>query len=156
MLNRDPEKNFEEFWQTFNNRYPFFEVRKVDWQKQYETCRAKVTSETSDDELFDILCQMLAPLNDGHVNLVAKISGDGKKHFTPEKKPRFWREFTSQQQIKQLFQTTGKTLVANGFNQPEQTEAWILHYGRSQAFGYLRILELEGINKQTLIAALDK
>jgi carboxyl-terminal processing protease len=156
MLNRDPEKNFEEFWQTFNNRYPFFEVRKVDWQKQYETYRAKVTSETSDDELFDILCQMLAPLNDGHVNLVAKISGDGKKQFTPEKKPRFWREFTSQQQIKQLFQTTGKTLVANGFNQPEQTEAWILHYGRSQAFGYLRILELEGINKQTLIAALDK
>jgi C-terminal processing protease CtpA/Prc len=156
MLNRDPEKNFEVFWQTFNNRYPFFEVRKVEWQKQYETYRAKVTSETSDDELFDILCQMLAPLNDGHVNLVAKISGDGKKHFTPEKKPRFWREFTSQQQIKQLFQTTGKTLVANGFNQPEQTEAWILHYGRSQAFGYLRILELEGINKQTLIAALDK
>jgi carboxyl-terminal processing protease len=156
MLNRDPEKNFEEFWQTFNNRYPFFEVRKVDWQKQYETYRAKVTSATCDDELFDILCQMLAPLNDGHVNLVAKISGDGKKHFTPEKKPRFWREFTSQQQIKQLFQTTGKTLVANGFNQPEQTEAWILHYGRSQAFGYLRILELEGINKQTLIAALDK
>jgi C-terminal processing protease CtpA/Prc len=156
MLNRDPEKNFEEFWQTFNNRYPFFEVRRVNWQKQYESYRAKVTSETSDDELFDILCQMLAPLNDGHVNLVAKISGDGKKHFTPEKKPRFWREFTSQQQIKQLFQTTGKTLVANGFNQPEQTEAWILHYGRSQAFGYLRILELEGINKQTLIAALDK
>jgi hypothetical protein len=30
--NRDPEKNFEEFWQTFNNRYPFFEVRNVDWR----------------------------------------------------------------------------------------------------------------------------
>ena len=36
MLNRDPEKNFEEFWKTFNNRYPFFEVRNVDWKKQYE------------------------------------------------------------------------------------------------------------------------
>jgi len=156
MLNRDPEKNFEEFWQTFNNRYPFFEVRHVDWKKQYETYRTRVTSETTDDELFDIFCQMLAPLNDGHVNLIAKTSGDRKRHFTPEKKPRFWREFTTQQLIKQLFQTTAKTLVDNDFSQPEQTEAWILHYGRSRGFGYLRILELEGINRRTLTVALDK
>jgi hypothetical protein len=97
MLNRDPEKNFEEFWQTFYQRYPFFEVRNVDWKKQHETYRAKVTSQTRDDELFDILCQMLAPLNDGHVSLIAQTSGDGKKRFTPEKTPRFWREFTSPQ-----------------------------------------------------------
>jgi hypothetical protein len=156
MLNRDPEKNFEEFWKTFYNRYPFFEVRKVDWKKQYETYRAQVTSQTLDDELFDIFCQMLAPLNDGHVSLIAKTSDDRKRRFTPEKPPRFWREFTSPQQIKQLFETTGTTLVANGFAQPTQTEAWMLHYGRSPAFGYLRILELEGINRRTLTAALDK
>src|SRR6185503_7299470 len=156
MFNRDPEKNFEEFWQTFNNCYPFFEVRNVDWKKQYETYRAKVTSHTGDDELFEIFCLMLAPLNDGHVSLIAKTSGERKRRFTPEKKPRFWREFTSQQQIKQLFQTTEKTLVANGFSQPKQTEAWILHYGRSQAFGYLRILELEGVNRRTLTDSLDR
>jgi carboxyl-terminal processing protease len=156
MFNRDPEKNFEEFWETFNNRYPFFEVRNVDWKKQYETYRAKVTSQTGDDELFEIFCLMLAPLNDGHVSLIAQTNGDRKRRFTPEKRPRFWREFTSRQQIKQLFQTTEKTLVANGFSQPKQTEAWILHYGRSQAFGYLRLLELEGIDGRTLTAALDK
>jgi C-terminal processing protease CtpA/Prc len=156
MLNRDPEKNFEEFWQTFNNRYPFFEVRAVDWQRQYETYRPSVTDEISDDELFEILCRMLEPLNDGHVNLTAKTSGTPKRHFTPEKTPRFWREFTNREEIEQLFQTTEKTLVANGFGQPKASEAWILHYCRSQAFGYLRILELEGINQRTLIAALDK
>ena len=156
MLNRDPEKNFEELWRTFNDRYPFFAERNVDWKRQYETYRAKVTSETGDDELFDIFCEMLGPLNDGHVSLIAKTSGERKRRFTPEKKPRFWREFTSQQQIKQLFQTTEKTLVANGFSQPKQTEAWILHYGRSQAFGYLRILELEGVNRRTLTDSLDR
>ena len=156
MLNRDPEKNFEELWQTFNNRYPFFEERNVDWKRQYETYRAKVTSKTGDDELFDIFCEMLGPLNDGHVSLIAKTSEERKRRFTPEKKPRFWREFTSQQQIKQLFQTTEKTLVANGFSRPKQTEAWILHYGRSGGFGYLRILELEGIDKGKLAAALDR
>jgi C-terminal processing protease CtpA/Prc len=156
MLNRDPEKNFEELWKTFNDRYPFFEERNVDWKRQYETYRAKVTSKTGDDELFVIFCEMLEPLNDGHVSLIAPTSGDRKRRFTPEKKPRFWREFTTEQQIKQLFQTTEKTLVANGFSQPKQTEAWTLYYGRSQAFGYLRILELEGVNRRTLTDALDK
>ena len=81
MLNRDPEKNFEEFWKTFNNRYPFFELRNVNWDKQYDTYRPKVTRQTSDDELFNIFCQMLDPLDDGHVVLEAKASGDRKKRY---------------------------------------------------------------------------
>ena len=156
MIIRNPEKNFEELWKTFHNRYPFFELRNVDWKKQYDTYRPKVTRETSDDELFNILCQMLAPLHDGHVELIAKASGDRKKrYFTPEIKPRFWQEFTSRE-IKQLFKTTEKTLVANGFGQPTETQAWMLHYCRSRAFGYIRILELEGVKKGSLTAALDK
>ena len=133
MIIRDPEKNFEELWETFHNRYPFFALRKVDWKKQYETYRPKVTRRTSDDELFDILCQMLDPLDDGHVELKVKASGDRKKrYFSPEPKPRFWREFTKRQ-IKQLFKTTAKTLVANGFGEPAETQAWMLHYCRSRA-----------------------
>ena len=71
MRSRDPEKNFESLWQTFHNRYPFFELRNVDWKKQYDTYRPKVTIKTSADELFDILCEMLDPLDDGHVELEA-------------------------------------------------------------------------------------
>ena len=156
MIIRNPEKNFEELWKTFHNRYPFFELRNVDWKKQYDTYRPKVTKETGGDELFDIFCQMLAPLHDGHVELIAKAKGDRKKrYFNPEKKPRFWQEFTSQE-IKQLFKTTEKTLVANGFGRPTETQAWMLHYCRSRAFGYIRILELEGVKEGSLTAALDK
>ncbi|HEY0323130.1 MAG TPA: S41 family peptidase [Pyrinomonadaceae bacterium] len=156
MFIPDPEKNFEELWKTFHNRYPFFELRGVDWKKQYEIYRPKVTGETSDDELFAIFCQMLEPLDDGHVSLIAKASGGRKeRYFSPEKKPRFWQEFTNRQ-IKRLFKTTEKTLVANGFGQPTKTEAWVLHYCRSGAFGYMRILELEGVKRHALTAALDK
>ena len=152
---RDAEKNFEELWKTFHNRYPFFKLRGVDWKKQYNTYRPKVTRQTSDDELFDIFCQMLAPLNDGHVELIAKASGDRKKrHFNPEKKPRFWQEFT-RRQIKQLFNTTEKTLVANDFGQPKETKAWMLRYSRSRSFAYMRIFELEGVKKASLTAAMD-
>jgi carboxyl-terminal processing protease len=155
MIIRDPETNFEHLWKTFHDRYPFFTLRNVDWTMQYETYRPKVTRETSDDELFDIFCQMLAPLNDGHVELKAKASGTHEQlYFNPEPKPRFWQEFTKRQ-IKQLFKTTDKTLVASGFGQPTETQAWIFQYCRSRAFGYIRIVELEGVKKRALTAALD-
>jgi C-terminal processing protease CtpA/Prc len=155
-MTRDPGKNFEKLWKTFHNRYPFFKLRKVDWKQQYETYRSKVTKKTSDEELFEILCEMLEPLNDGHVSLTAKLKGEPRKRFfRPEKTPGFWQEFTKDQ-IKQLFKTTAKTLVANGFAKPRTTEAWVFRYCRSKALGYLRILELEGVKKRTLTAALDK
>jgi carboxyl-terminal processing protease len=153
---RDPEKNFDLLWETFNKRYPFFQLRSVDWKKQRDTYRSRVTSKTSDDELFEILCQMLEPLNDGHVELRTKESAHRKKRFfTPEKQPRFRQEFTKRE-IKQLFKATEKTLVKNGFGKPAATKAWMLHYCRSQKFGYIRIIELEGVSKQKLTAALDK
>jgi carboxyl-terminal processing protease len=155
MIIRDPEENFEALWWTFHNRYPFFEVRNVDWRKQYEIFRPQVTSGTADDELFEIFCRMLDPLNDGHVKLTAKIDGEAKRRFfTPEKTPRFWLEFNGRE-IKQLFKTTEQTLAANGFEPLQETAAWMLHYSRSRNFGYMRILELEGIGKAKLAGVLD-
>ena len=81
MSNRDPEKNFEALWNTFHSRYPFFELRKVDWKKQYDTYRPKITKETGDEELFDILCRMIDPLDDGHVELEARVGGK-KRRFS--------------------------------------------------------------------------
>ena len=142
-------------WETFHNRYPFFELRHVDWKKQYETYRPKVTNKTSERELFDIFCRMLRPLNDGHVELKARLGGEHKaRYFRPEKKPRFHQEFTKRER-KQLFKTTEKTLVGYGFGKPMETEAWMLHYCRSGQFGYIRILELEGVKKRRLTSALD-
>jgi hypothetical protein len=156
MIIRDPEKTFEFLWKIFHERYPFFELRNVDWGKQYDAYRPKVTNKTSDDELFDIFRQMLSPLNDGHVELVAKAGGGRKtRYFNPEKKPRFRREF-KEREIKQLFNTTEKTLVAHGFGKPAETEAWMLHYCRSREFGYIRILELERVKQRRLTAALER
>jgi carboxyl-terminal processing protease len=155
MIDRDPEMNFEELWQTFYNRYPFFSLRHVDWKRQYDTYRPRVTKDTTDDELFEVFCQMLDPLDDGHVELIVEATKDRKqRHFSPEKKPRFWREFTKEH-IKQLFKVTEKTLLADGFGPLAETEAWMLHYCRSRGFGYMRIAELEGIGKRKLIAALE-
>ena len=151
MSKRNPERNFEHFWEVFHNRYPFFKLRKVNWNKQYEIYRPRVTSETSDAELFDILCQMVDPLDDGHVEIRAKIDSR-KQSFTAEKPTRFGQEFP---EAKELFKIAEATLVANGFAKPKATEAWMLRYGRSPTCGYIRILELEDVKKRELNAALD-
>ena len=65
----DPEKNFEYLWQTFDRDYALFEVKNIDWQALYRVYRPKVTSTTTDDELFKILSTMLGHLNDNHVRL---------------------------------------------------------------------------------------
>jgi hypothetical protein len=156
MTVRDPERNFEQLWKTFHRRYPFFKLRNVDWKKQYDTFRPRASRETNDAELFDIFCEMLDPLDDGHVELEAKIPGTRtKRFFSPEQRPKFWCEF-GPREILQLFRTAAKTLIANGFERPKETEAWMLHYCRSPTFGYIRILELEDIKKRKLVDALDR
>jgi C-terminal processing protease CtpA/Prc len=99
---------------------------------------------------------MLDPFNDGHIELEAK-GGERRqsRYFRPEKKPKFYQEFTKRE-IKRLFKTTAKTLADHGFGKPKETKAWMLHYCRSQEFGYIRVLELERIKKRALTTALDR
>lgn len=65
----DPETNFEVFWHTANENYAFFDRRGVDWQAKYAEYRELVTASTSAEELFGIMAEMLAPLQDKHVTL---------------------------------------------------------------------------------------
>ena len=150
-----PEKNFEALWKTFHERYAFFKLRGVDWQQQYKTYRPKVNKDTTNEELFKIMCDMLKPLKDGHVNLKAKGLGSKKKTFNPEDTPRFFKEFNSGKLEKQFGALVRTTLKVKGFGeQKEATE--LLVYTRSKDYGYLLITEFEGVSKRNLEKGLDK
>jgi C-terminal processing protease CtpA/Prc len=77
-----PEQNFEHLWREFDQRYALFNPKRIDWYLLYEVYRPKVNSETTDDELFEIMTQMLGQLNDFHVQLISKdpqrIYGSGR------------------------------------------------------------------------------
>ena len=45
--NANPIETFEAFWKVFNERYAFFDVRGVDWQRQKEIYRPQVTDNTT-------------------------------------------------------------------------------------------------------------
>ena len=68
---KDPEYNFEVFYHSFKENYPFFRLHNVDWDGIYKTYRPKVTAKTTDDELFEIFSAAIKSLNDPHVSLQA-------------------------------------------------------------------------------------
>ncbi|WP_462251535.1 hypothetical protein [Ekhidna sp.] len=66
-----PVETFEACWNLFNDSYASFEEKNIDWDKTYDEFRPQVTSTTTDKELFIVLTNMLKPLGDAHVNLIA-------------------------------------------------------------------------------------
>jgi C-terminal processing protease CtpA/Prc len=148
-----PEEIFDELWGEFHDRYAFFELRGVDWDKQRETYKARVNSKTTSDELFSILSEMLAPLGDAHVNLIMK--GDKKRAFCAEKTARFECEFPNNELLRQFWSLVDGTLEARGFGESVKV-AKVFHYRRNDSYGYLRITDLEGPKKKALDKGLDQ
>lgn len=65
----EPEKNFEHLWKSYDRNYALFAAKHIDWDALYKVYRPRVTSKTTDDELFQIIADMLGNLNDNHVSL---------------------------------------------------------------------------------------
>jgi len=67
----NPEYNFEILWETFEDHYAYWELRKVNPDSMYAEYRPRVTSETTEAELFLILNEMLDSFDDGHIGIEA-------------------------------------------------------------------------------------
>jgi hypothetical protein len=67
-----PMTNYQVFWETFAEHYPFFALRKMDWQAVDKKYRPQVTPATKPEELFRILSDMIDPLHDAHTFISAK------------------------------------------------------------------------------------
>ncbi|WP_228559330.1 S41 family peptidase [Catenulispora pinisilvae] len=76
----DPRTVFDIFWQTYQENYPFFAARGIDWQATGARLRAEITPKTTDAQLFQILTDAFAPLNDSHTAL-----SDGTTTVSPSR-----------------------------------------------------------------------
>jgi hypothetical protein len=63
------EKNFQVFWETFNNNYAFFKERKIDWKSMYSQYLPKVQQAKTEKEFAAILKEMIEKMKDGHIRL---------------------------------------------------------------------------------------
>ena len=68
---KDPEYNFEVFYQAFKENYAFFKLHNVDWDGIYKTYRPQVTAKTTDYELLEIFTAVIKSFHDPHVSLRA-------------------------------------------------------------------------------------
>ena len=73
-----PQSNYAIFWQTFAENYAFFDLRHTDWRAVDAKFRPQVSSTTKPAELFAIFRQMVEPLHDAHIGIVAH---DIKQNF---------------------------------------------------------------------------
>ncbi len=74
----DPEEIFDQFWEAYDRYYAHFELKGVDWDAVYDEHRPRVGPDTEDEALFEVLSDMIAELEDGHVYLV----GDGQRSLS--------------------------------------------------------------------------
>ncbi|MDO8342191.1 MAG: S41 family peptidase [Cellvibrio sp.] len=68
--NFDAKKDLEIFWQTFHELYINFELRGVNWNEAYKTALTSVDNVENEEELFEFLSTLIAPLGDGHAVLI--------------------------------------------------------------------------------------
>ncbi|MFJ3516927.1 S41 family peptidase [Streptomyces sp. NPDC090131] len=62
-----PLASFDVFWQSFEENYPFFSVKGIDWRAVRDRYRPTVHEGTTPDELFAVFSKMVEPLHDAHV-----------------------------------------------------------------------------------------
>ena len=72
-----PSGNFEALWQILDERYCFFDYKQkeygLDWNEVYNKYKVRVNDNMNTTQLFEVLCDMLAELRDGHVNLSSSM-----------------------------------------------------------------------------------
>jgi hypothetical protein len=76
----DPVLNFRYFCDIFSHDYAFFDIRGVDWQALCSAAEGRVTTDTDNAELFQILESLILPLRDNHVML-----SDGNRHVISDR-----------------------------------------------------------------------
>jgi carboxyl-terminal processing protease len=74
-LASDPLTVFDSFASYMSTHYAFFDLYRVDWEVAVAEARRKVSTRSTDAELFDVLSDLIRPLKDGHLELTAEIKG---------------------------------------------------------------------------------
>lgn len=70
----DPLANFDYLWQEADKKYSYFELKNIDWDEVRDIYRARLSSNSTEEELFEVLAAMLNELRDDHTNLISPFN----------------------------------------------------------------------------------
>lgn len=68
-----PTSNFQTLWNIIDRQYCFHDYKTsqgcLSWEEAYAKYSTRISDDMTSDQLFEVLCDMLAELKDGHINL---------------------------------------------------------------------------------------
>ncbi len=142
-VKNQPLENIISLCELFKMNYASFEEKNINWDSICQESKKRVSSNTSDKELFQIMSEMLKPLNDAHVSLKAK---DINTSFSATRESRIMAEFQNipKTKRKELFKKSiNNTLKQNGFELlteigPKFRGEKLFEYTHNEKIGYLR------------------
>jgi len=71
FLGPDPDNNpkgiFDRIWTDFDETYALMDVKGINWKNVYNMYSPQISSDMSDQQLFEVCANMLKTLNDSHV-----------------------------------------------------------------------------------------
>ena len=68
--------------EAFSKHYAFFDERNVEWSELVAETRAELTPDATESQLWDVMGELVAHVDDAHVSLEAEIDGDEAAHYT--------------------------------------------------------------------------
>ena len=144
----DPEHNFELLWNDFDEHYALFEVKNINWDSLYTVYRPMVTSNTTDEELWNIITQMLDELDDEHVKI--KIPADNPEDYVifgsgEDKNQHALEEFSIQ-------------LIAGEYVEALYQKYDYFSFGKlyDHNIGYIHLIAMLGMDPSVVYKALDE
>ena len=72
-----PQGNFEALWNIIDQRYCFLDYKAkeygLDWAEVYQRYSKMMNAGMTESQVFEVLCDMLSELRDGHVNIYSSF-----------------------------------------------------------------------------------
>ncbi len=155
------ENTFNALCELFEKNYASFEEKGIDWKAIEQKYRSQLNDDLSPEAFFDLLSQMLAPLHDDHVNLIAR---DIDKGFTAKRPSRIIKELSSidGKNRRQAFnEMIEQTLKSNGFKPlkelgPKYDNRALFTYSDNSTWGYLRFTRSFSSKSSLGLSTVDK
>ena len=145
-LTDTPLTNYQVFWESFAEHYPFFALRQTDWFAVDKKFRPQVTPAIKPEELFRIFHDMIEPLHDAHTGIAAKSIQQRFHGYRPAADPM------QKKNAAHISEIIENKYVRGGLRDfcKKQLQFGLLHYGSPQhgtssnSVGYLRIHSFDG------------
>lgn len=119
------EAVFEELWKNFDEMYAPFEERGVDWDALYAEFRPQLNANSTDEDLYRVVTQMITKLDDGHVSLTV-----------PNKKVYFANRVFREKPEDDLY---NKQVIQNNYLNGQFEEAEHTFYGKIGSIPYINL-----------------